>query len=262
MVRQMYAPYWDGVTLPAWFTEGIATLYHLRADYAALQLARAAAETDSLFPLSNLQAIPPDDATYPQQALWKAESYTLVLFLADQYGAPALYDLASTDLDAEGGFDAALETLTGMDTNALWITYTNWLSTSQPDRAIGWTPYRAVTPTPSSTPTVTPVPPTRTPTRTPTHTPVPTSTFQGAQVATPVRIRVTVTEMARTPTNTPLPPGSSLPTLAPSASETESGSQRDSQDDNRALIAGLVALAGGGLLLMGLGILLSMRRRS
>lgn len=253
IVRGAYAPVWADAPPPDWFAAGLAALYRPRADYGDLALVRAAASQDTLLPPGALETAPPADVTYQEQALWQAQSYTRLLFLADRYGVPAVYDLARSPGADDGGFAARLAALTGQDETALWQSFRDWLASDAPDRAIGWTPYAGITPTPSPTPTASPIPPTRTPTRTPTVTPIPTSTYLGAQVATVVRLNVTVTAPRHTATRTPLPPGS-LPTRVPA------GDPDDDTPSNRA-IAGLVALAGGGLLLIGLGVLLTLWRR-
>ena len=53
----------------------------------------------------------PSEADYQARALWEAQSYLLVLYLADRYGADAPFDLAQ-NIPADGdGFAGALAAL-------------------------------------------------------------------------------------------------------------------------------------------------------
>lgn len=248
MVRDTYLDLWQGTPVPDWFLSGVAGLYRLRPDYNALALARTAARRDDLL---RLEDQPGESAQ--ERLLWEAESYLFVLYLADRYGADLPFDLA---LDVPGSeFDAALAARTGEDFAALWRGWISWVESDAADRAIEWTPYSPITPTPLPTATATPIPPSLAPSNTPTATPTASSTFLADQPSTEVIGIVTQTPL-RSPTNTPLPPGS-LPTPTP----RDTGVQPESgEDETRPLaLVAVVFLIGAGVLL--LVIVFVMRRR-
>lgn len=223
MVGQTYGDLWAGAGVPAWFESGLAALYRLRPGTAALELARSAARTGGLFPLDALQASLPESATYASRALWTAQGYTLVLMLADRYGADAPFDLARAAGEQPAGFAGALSALTGGDQQALFDRWQRWLFTEDALRVAGWTPYMPQMPVPTATPTVSPVPPTRTPTVTRTPTLTPTERVPGVVPQTVVVLQISPTARLA-PTNTPLPPGS-LPPAAPRQPAGEEGSK-------------------------------------
>ncbi|MBN1681277.1 MAG: hypothetical protein JW966_13400 [Anaerolineae bacterium] len=258
MARRTYRDLWQARMLPAWFENGLALLFRLRPNYGDLELARAAARTDMLYTLDDLNVPLPDEATFQQRALWDAQSYLFALYLAERFGADMPFDLALAVMDYDGGFEDALIALTGEQADTLWADVVNrWLVSEAADRAVGWSPYVAVTPTPTATPTATAIPPTFTPSFTPTFTLTPTSTFPGDQVPTVVVMRTTPT-WSRPPTNTPLPPGS-LPTAimhtpAPAAA---SGDSDNTLSPSTGILA-IIAAVGAALVLLGAG---SLRRR-
>jgi hypothetical protein len=252
MVRDGYNLIWQEASIPDWFTAGLATLYRLRPTYSALQVVQTAARTDSLLQLPEMAVRPGNDEEYQKRVLWDAESYLLVVYLADRYGADAPFDLAH-DL-REDGFEAAFQALVG---DEFWNQWTAWLFTEEVERALGWTPYQPTTPTPTASPTSTPIPPTFTPSPTRTATPTATSTFLGDQLPTLVVQEVTAT-IAQTPTNTPLPPGS-LPTASPEPVVKEVSS--DGEDISPVLLGGVIVLAGGVVLLMIIVLVNVIRRR-
>jgi hypothetical protein len=253
LVRRTYTALWQNAVVPAWFVSGLASMYRLHPSMAALEIARDAARTESLLPLSELMSAAPDDATFQARALWEAESYLLTLYLADRYGAKAPFDLALNVRSQ--GFEGALRSLTGGEQDSLWNDWTGWLFTAAAERAVAWTPYDATTATPTSTPTITPIPPTRTPSVTPTPTFTPTSTFLGDQRRSLTPPPVTPTRLS-SPTNTPLPPGS-LPTAQPYASSEKSGRRGYSA----LLTAGVIVVAAGAVLLVVVAAM-TWRRRS
>jgi len=256
MVHQSYDQAWSDILVPAWLRAGLGALLRLHPDIAALNVVRDAARTDTLLDLSTLAVEPPDDVPYQQRALWEQQSYLLVVYLADRYGADAPFEMARDLTQQADGFDGALLALTGDDLETLWLDWLRWLYSESAASAVTWTPYMATTPTPTSTVTITPLPPTLTPSNTPTATPLPSSTFLGDQPPTVIVPRVTLTRIPTT-TNTPLPPGS-LPTARPRDSEP-SASADDNESDSL-VTGGLIVLAmvGAALLLAGI---LTMRRR-
>lgn len=258
MVRQVYGELWGAADVPAWFVDGLARLYGLRPNLAALAQARAAIEQGTLLDYAALGVEPGTDADPQVRQTWSAESFLLLLYLADRYGAEAPFDLARAIPDREGEFDAALEDVAGMDLEALWDPFVAWLNSAAADRAAIWTPYLPVTPTPTVSPSPTPITPTLTPTITPSPTATLTPTPPGAPPPTAV-VQVPTATPISTVTNTPLPPGS-LPTLAPTAAAPASGEGADS-DPDPVVIGVIAAAAAVGLLVIGLGVL-NLRRRS
>lgn len=244
MVGQTYGDLWAGAGVPAWFESGLAALYRLRPGTAALELARSAARTGGLFSLDALQAPLPESATYASRALWTAQGYTLVLLLADRYGADAPLDLARAAGRESGGFAGALRSLTGGDQGALWDSWQGWLFAEDALRVAGWTPYMPEMPVPTATPTASPVPPTRTPTVTRTPTLTPTERVPGVAPQTVVVLPISPTARLA-PTNTPLPPGS-LPPATPRQPEGE----EDGEAIDPVVVGILVGIAALILLLM------------
>jgi len=241
MVRQTYAPMWVEVRVPAWFIEGLAALYRLRPGLAALEVTRSAARTGSAHPIEVLAAGMPQDATYPEQTVWEAQSYLLVLFLADRYGAEAPFQLARDAATNSAGFDGALQALTGDDQAGLWTEWQRWLFSDAAMRAVAWTPYMPTTPTPTPTFTASPLPPTATPSRTPTMTLTSTADILGNPQSTVVVLQLTPTRRP-TVTNTPLPPGS----LPPAQPQQPSGEGDKTQPDTGVIVGavGVVFVVG------------------
>jgi hypothetical protein len=254
MVSTTYQTLWQDKIVPAWFVQGLAALHRLYPEIAAVEITRDAARKEALFLLPALISPLPDDADYQQRTMWEAQSYLMVLFLAEQHGASAPFDLAMAVIDDPDGFNGALRHLTGGDDQSLWQAWDRWLFTEAAVRAAQWTPYTITTPTPTATPTDTAIPPTFTPSVTPTITITPTSTFLGAQAPTVVVQRVTPTRML-TATNTPLPPGS-LPTARPRPDESGSGSS----GNNTARTGGLI-LIGAAVVVLVIGLFGLARRR-
>lgn len=214
LVTRFYGLVWDeDLSVPSWFTSGLAQLYRQTGDFRALVTARAALEQEALFTLEGLENAPPIDAA--QKAVWEAQSYLLVLYLADCYGASAPFELARSLVGASS-FESAFQDLTDMTLSQAYRAYRGWLGSKAAEVAVLWNPYLATTPTPTFTPSSTPIPPTQTPTYTPTITLTPTSTSLIGRI--PTEVVVTRTPEPPTPvptvTNTPLPPGS-LPTATP-----------------------------------------------
>lgn len=243
MVRETYRQLWGAAEIPAWFETGLAMLYRLRPGIAALELARAAARTDTLYPLEALQKPLARDVPFGRQALWSAQAYTLVLALASRYGEGAPFDLARALADHPAGFAGALQALTGGDQEALWTAWLRWLFTDDAARAASWTPYLPAIPAPTVTPTASTVPPTPTPSRTRTPTVTPTEQVLGVPQP-PVRIQTITPARQGTPTNTPLPPGSLPPATQP---EPSAGSM---QDDRRVWVIGATAIGALAMLLL------------
>jgi hypothetical protein len=258
MARQVYGDLWGDATVPAWFTEGLAGMYGLRPNLSALARARMDIERRTLLDYGALGVEPGEDSDVQVQQSWKAESFLLILYLADRFGADAPFDLARAIPNTEGGFEAALHDLTGTDLAGLWEPFLAWVNSSAADSAAVWTPYLPVTATPTLTPSATPVTPTLTPTITLTPTDTLTPTPPGPPPPTAIVHVASATPQVR-PTNTALPPGS-LPTLAPTS--TASAPAEDTGSDvDPVMIGAIGAVAVLGLLVIVLGIA-SLRRRS
>ena len=250
IVSETYTLLWGDWPVPAWYLSGLSFIYHLHPGLSALEVVRAAARTDALLLLTDMQSSPPDDVLFDQRTLWESSSYLMVLYLADQYGADAPFALAREIRQASTGFDGALSAITGGDQQALWTAWKRWLFTESAARAAGWMPYLPTTPTPTTTPTATSVPPTRTVTPTSTITQVPTSTFAGDLQPTVAVFRVSPT-VHLTATNTPLPPGS-LPTVVPTPEPPSSKDGDNSVLYNGAVIALVVSIGALVVILLGM----------
>lgn len=260
MAQKTYDQLWAGAEVPAWFRFGLAGLYRLRPNYSALQVVRTAARTETLITLPELAQPLPSTTQFQAQMLWESESYLLVLFLADKFGAQAPFELAQAVTQHAGGFAGALQDLIGAGDAALWDEWTTWIFTNNADAAQTWTPYLLTTPTPTATPTATRIPPSRTPTPTATATPTATSTFIGAQPPTPVVMSQGPVTPTLRPTKPPLPPGS-LPTATMSPVPV-SEEETDSEDDVSISIGvEAIALGIGVVLLLSFVIWLVLRRQ-
>ena len=208
LVDAMFDVFYAGIgpdpNTAGWFRAGLRQLYHLTPDPLALRQVQQTARADRLLD-SDVMTRRPDD---PQaQALWEQQAYTLVLYLADRYGADAPFTLAG-----QANFDAALRDLTGGDLAGLIPDWERWLFEPGAESAAAWTVYLPNTPTPTPSRTPSPLPPTATatltasPTLPPTQTPTPTSRV--IQVASPLPTYTPVTASPPTPTSTPRPAGS------------------------------------------------------
>lgn len=94
----LYRSVGDGyASLPAWLSEGIASLSELYPNPDYEQALTVASQNNSLLPISDLCDTFPLDASGAYLAY--AESQSFVRFLRDLYGAPALLQLASAYAD-------------------------------------------------------------------------------------------------------------------------------------------------------------------
>jgi hypothetical protein len=225
LVSAFYAPSWS-VEVPAWFERGLGQLYRPTGNYPALVTGQGASANNALFSLETLATPLPLDADPNQRVLWDAESYLLVLYLADTYGADAPFRLASELEDAES-FEAAFEAVTdGATVTDVYRRWEVWLSSGQAESAALWHPYLATTPTVTPTSTNTSIPPTRTPTLTPTITLTPTSTSLIDRLPTvpPTASMSPTVQISLTPSVTALPAGSLMnPTPTPAPADSGEG---------------------------------------
>lgn len=212
LVAAFYEPLWADADVPAWFQTGLALFYLPGVKTDFLLQVQIAARNDRLFSLQQLDMMPDDPALLP---LWRAQSYGMVVYIAEQIGVPRLYRFAN-DLAAAESFSALYEQATGQPLRALLPAWRNWIFRDAAVSAFGFTPYQPDTPTPSPTRTPTPFPPTKTytPTATPTYTPTPTVT--GVLSATPLPSPTPLpTQPTSTPSLTPRPAGSLIETPTP-----------------------------------------------
>ncbi len=245
-VRRFYARAWADAPddLPAWLLAGLERLYRQMGNANALFLAQNAALSNNLLLLDEL-ATPRSDT---DRDLFGAQSYLLLLYLADAYGAAAPFTLANT-LSGADSFGAALEDITGVRPRTFYRQWRAWLDSQAAEVALLWNPYLSDTPTP--TPTVTPssLPPTPTPTASPTITLTPTSTSLIGRLPTlpPTRTPTATSNAEASPTNTPRPPGSlRQATPQPAAQEADDGG---------------LPCASPALIIPMLGIVIMVRRR-
>jgi hypothetical protein len=205
MVELAYAPLWANANVPAWFREGWAILFSPAAKDLLYAPATNAAQANQLIPIDRLQQVPTDATSY---ALWRAQSYAMVLYMVDQVGLSQAYTMARELGNAN--FEQAYEQASGQSLNSLLPALRNWLITADARRAFGLTIYQDATATLAPSATFTPFPATRTPRPTITPSPLP-----GTLTATPTLTRTpTRIPPSATPTVTPRP-ASSLFTATP-----------------------------------------------
>jgi len=220
VVQDFYAPLWND-TAPEWFMIGLGQFYRQSDHLRNLVLAQTANQQRQLLPYESLKLSPIES----QEILWKAQSYLLLSYLADTFGAEMPFIIARS-ISQDTDFAAALTRHTELTEDMLYRGWVVWLQTPEAEKAVSWNPYLPDTPTPTTTPSDTPVPPTPTITNTPTVTITPSSTSLIGRLPTqaavqnspiPPTIRPTIT-------NTPLPAGSfNQPTETPPPPEDASG---------------------------------------
>jgi hypothetical protein len=197
VVRAAYASHWAGKAVPDWFAGGLAEFYNPALKVEDLERLRRASRGGALLPLSAVDADAPTDPE--TSALWRAQRYSLVLYLADRLGYEGLYELARVPA---ADFEAALTERVGPSASVL-IAWESWVFSRAAEAAYLLTPYQV--------PTATPLPPTATArpteTRTPSATPTPAMTL--TRTATPFpTVAPSHTPTPAPPTMTPRPPGS------------------------------------------------------
>lgn len=209
LVRQSYG--WRNV--PDWFAAGLSAFYAPAPRPADLPRLIAAARSGTLFTLAEMTR----RAVEADPALWQAQSYGLVVYIASQIGVPGLFDLARAAIEAES-FEAALQSALNKSLTALLADWERWIFTAQAAGAFNFTPYQPPTATPTPTVTATA---TRTPTPTLTPTPLPPTATPTPFGFAPTATLLPTARPTRTPTLapatvTPRPPGSlNTPTPAP-----------------------------------------------
>ncbi|MCC6612215.1 MAG: hypothetical protein IT320_01995 [Anaerolineae bacterium] len=200
-----YAPLWSDQAVPAWFVSGLRRLYAPTAKDALLAPALSAARGSNLFSLDEMAASPQDAALLNR---WEAQAYSMVLYIADSFGLPALYELAR--MAGSASLDDAYQSVTGVTLDSLLPRLRDWLVSPNANAAFRVLLYGAPTAIPSPSATLTPFPPTR------TLRPQPSATATATITLTSTR-RPTHTP---TPSVTPRPPGS-LDTATPIPAQTQ-----------------------------------------
>jgi hypothetical protein len=196
--RRFYEPLWLDKAVPDWFRIGLGQFYSQASKSMLLGVVRSASRNNKLYSLDEMTVERPGDD------LWPAQSYAMVVYLADRIGVSRLFQLAN--LRSVDSFVQAYESAIGQPISALLPNLSRWIFTNQAENAFAFTPYQAETPTPTPTATLTP---TATPTPTDTETPSLTPSVTGVLSATPT--------LTRTPSRTPtLPPPSVTPRPASS----------------------------------------------
>src|SRR5690606_29946546 len=94
LTRQFYGTVWGAADVPDWFLSGLTQFYQPASKAHQLLPVQNAARTDRLLPLEEMAAERPDDS------LWQAQSYAMVLYIADHAGVNGLFDLAIDLADA------------------------------------------------------------------------------------------------------------------------------------------------------------------
>jgi hypothetical protein len=200
LVEQAYAANWSD--LPPWFQRSLQDFYSPTFKISYSQAVLSAAQTRSLLTFQQIQSA---DLNNP---LWRAQSYSLLLYIASRIGVDGVFDLAIT----EGDFSTAYEEAVGEPLDRIVDSMRRWITTPDGTAAFGFTLYLGATATPRPTQTAT-LTLTPSPTLTPSITP--TATVTGVLSVTPRPSNTpTITPTAAPATITPRPPGSlSTPTL-------------------------------------------------
>lgn len=213
LMRDFYAPLWQGRDVPTWFTDGLAQFLNPARNTDLLTPAQLAARRTGLFNLAGMNTPP----TAPDAlSLWRAQSFGMVLYIAELAGVQGLYDLAAAVGESDS-FAAAYQQVVGQPLEALIPAWAGWLFSRDVARAYALDPYGPATPLPSPTATLTP---SRTFTPTETFTPSLTPSVTGTLSPTPPpTLKPSATYTPLPPTVTPRRPGS-LPTITPTPSPT------------------------------------------
>ena len=206
LVQDAYSSLWKDKAVPAWFSDGLTQFYAPTLKSDLLAPAQQAARSGGLF---NLEAM----RTAQTTALWRAQSFGMVLYIADKITPQGLFDLARVNAS---DFTAAYQAAMGTSLSALIPAWQQWIFTRTAESVYGITPYQPATQTPTITPTASDTPsPSPTWTLTPSPSPTLTETPFGVRTYVPApTVTPSDTLPPPTPSVTPRPPGS-LPTAVP-----------------------------------------------
>jgi hypothetical protein len=192
--------------VPAWFVSALRLLYRPTSKSDLLAPALSAARSNTLLTLDEMATSPLQGA---RADVWRAQSYGMLLYVADAVGLDGVWQLARDVSSA--GFAAAYERIMRQPLTSLVRNARDWLLTPRGEAAYSLAVYAQPTRTAAPSATFTPFPATRTPRPDASLTPTPTIT------PTPTQ-RPTAT---LTPTITPRPPGSlDTPTPIPAQTTT------------------------------------------
>jgi hypothetical protein len=213
MIDTFYGDLWQGKGVPDWFQQGLLEFYRPTVKAGSLATARMALRNNRLLDLDALATMPPP--TSSESELWRAQSYGMVLYMADQIGVPGVFQLANA-IGSADSFDDAYQSAMSQPVTRLVTAWANWLFRGAADAAYSYTIYQpeTATPTPSRSPT--PFRPTHTATPSDTPTLTPTVTVTGIRTATPLPSRTPAATLTPAPpTLTPRPAGSLIDTPTP-----------------------------------------------
>ena len=206
LVEQSYAPFWDDANVPEWFQYGMVTLYTNQGDKQQLAFsARTASRTGQLYTLDALSEVPPVGDSI-DRVIWEAQSYGLVVYMAEVYGLSDLFELARS-VSATQPFSQVFSVQTGDRLEDLLADWRTWLFESDVPDLYGVNLYVGATSTPTLVAPPTSIPPTRTPlpTFTPSDTPTITPTPLPATPTPTVTPRSAREVFTPTPSSTPFP---------------------------------------------------------
>lgn len=237
---QFYDRLWgnSGATVPAWFREGLRHFYTSGPKLSEYETARAASRAGGA--LRNMENVPQESARRTQ---WSAQSYGMVLYMAEQLGVDGLFSLASS-LSAENALADAYAEATDSTLSGLISAWSSWLFTPQAVSAYGYSPYLPTTATPTMTMTFTPtITRTFTPSRTPTITPSVTG------ILSPTPRPPTIVPPTPTPSITSRPAGSiPNPITTPTAAPETAAADDDEGRRTVTLLIGVGLMATGILI--------------
>ncbi len=146
LVEGFYEPLWRDKNVPRWFVSGLAQFYAPSNKLLLLEKVQVGARNGRLFSLDQMAAQPPDD---PQQLdMWRAQSFSMIAYLANEIGVPGMLKLAK-DIGSAPSFGEAFQTAAG-PVRALLPALQNWIFKSAAAPAYELSPYPPTTPTPRS----------------------------------------------------------------------------------------------------------------
>lgn len=213
LVERLYAPLWGESGVPAWFRYGLGVFYAPTDKSVYLDEAQRAVRTGGLV-LDYAQ--PPVDSL--KRATWQAQSYGMVLYMAEQIGVDDLFDLAASL--GTRSLESAYQSAADAPLAGVFPAWRDWIFSQAARTAYTFNPYLDVTATPTATLSQTPFPSTATPTFTPTFTASITPTVTG--VLSPTARPTDTPAATLTPTFTPraagnftLTPSTPAPSAAP-----------------------------------------------
>ncbi|MDX1993668.1 MAG: hypothetical protein SF029_14870 [bacterium] len=239
MVEKFYSPLFANPTSPDWLKFGLEQFYIPSSKAEFLTRVRQTARVNGLYPLTQM-----NNNTTADQELWRAQAYSMVLYVAHEVGVSTLFELADA-AEESTSFAQTYEEVTGLSLDALLPNLINWVYTEQATSDFVYTPYIGATAQPTPSNTRTPFPPTPSHTPTPTVTTTPTPTVTGVLSATPLPSPTpTFTRTPAPATVTPRPAGSLILPTPPPPPATVPAESTSTQPDPLYLgaVAALIAI--------------------